>query len=210
MSVRVNLLPAASRERARATRQRGYLLGSVAAVVVLLAGVHVWVLGTVEQARTDRDAAQAEVQAVQRELTDMAAYAELDREHAEAETVLSTALSGEISFAGILQDVAVSVPDDIALTNLELTRIGDPVPGTVVIPAAARLSVGGEALHGAAPGVEHFLWQLGQLSSVTDPYTSNLSAIEDEPEAVSFTVEADLTDEVYTQRYATGLPKDLR
>lgn len=210
MSVQVNLLPQATRQQARTARQRTYLLGGIAAVVGLLAGVHLWVLGTVEDARTERDAAQVAVQAVQREIGEMATYAELEREHAEAETLLSTALAGEISFAGILQDVAVTVPEDIALTNLEVTRIGDPMPGAVVIPAAARLTVGGEALQGAAPGVERFLWQLGQLSAVTDPYTSNLSAIEDEPEAVSFTVEADLNDEVYTQRYATGLPKDLR
>lgn len=210
MSVRVNLLPAASRERARAARRRGYLIGAVAAVVVALGGVHAWTLSTISQARTERDAAQADVQAVQREIGDMAEFAQLEREHAEAETVLTSALAGEISLAGVLQDVALAVPDDIALTDLEVTRIGEPLPGAVVIPAAARLTASGEALRGAAPGVELFLWQLGQLSAVTDPYVSSLTAIADEPEAVSFTVEADLNDQVYTQRYATGLPKDLR
>lgn len=210
MSVRVNLLPAESRQRARAARQRSYLVGGVVLVVAALGGVHLWTLGTVEQARNDRDAAQAAVQVVQREIGQMAEFAQLERDHAAAETALSTALAGEISLAGILQDVAHAVPGGIALTTLEVTRIGEPLPGMVVIPSAARLTASGEALHGAAPGVELFLWQLGQLGAVTDPYVSNLASIQDEPEAVSFTVEADLNDRVYTQRYVTGLPKDLR
>lgn len=210
MSVRVNLLPAESRQRARAARQRRHLAGAVVVVIGVLGGIHVWALGEIDTARSQRDAAQAQVQAVQLEIGEMSAYAELEREHAEAETILSTALAEEISYAGVLQDVAVAVPGDVALTSLEITRIGEAQPGSVVLPSAARMIASGEAVRGAAPGVEQFLWQLGQLSSVTDPYVSNLSSIEDEPEAVSFTVEADLTDEIYTQRYVTGLPKDLR
>lgn len=210
MSVRVNLLPAESRERARAARQRGYLAGGVVLVLLAFGGLHLWVLGEVAAARDVRDSARADVQAVQQEIGQMAAYAELEREHTEARLLLSTALAQEISFAGVLQDLAVAVPDDVALTGLEVTRVGDALPGAVVVPSAARMIASGEALHGAAPGVERFLWQLSQLSPVRDPYVSSLASIDDEPEAVSFTVEADLTDAIYTQRYLTGLPEDLR
>lgn len=213
MSVRVNLLPREAAERNQAVRQRAGL-GIAAVVLLALLGL-LYFLRVNEandvQARLETE--QAVVAELQAELAALAEYRELAQRRDDAIALLSAALAPETSYAGVLQDVAAVFPDDAELSALTVTTLdveggaATAELGDVRIPYGEVTAVG-RTLAQFAPGVERLLLDFGKVAAFTEVFLT--SSVLDEDEAVAFTVEIDLGQEIRTGRYAQGLPEALR
>jgi hypothetical protein len=215
MSVRVNLLPVATRERDRAARQRGVAGGLF--LVVLLALGSVWLvqdrkLGGLE---AELAAEQQVVSALEAEKAELAAYAELAARLTAADERVRTALSAEVSFAGALQDVAAVTPPDTGLLSLTID-VQPPIDGTEAIAGAAVGPVGtvgtvnlsGHSLTGHAPGVERILLELDKVYNFDEPFFN--SSTLDEDGVATFNLDVGLQPRSRTGRYDEGVPEDLR
>jgi hypothetical protein len=213
MSVRVNLLPRETYARQAAARQRMFVgLGGLV-LVALLAGAYFFQMNTLSNARDDRDAAQAELDQLAAREAQLAEFRDLEQRLEERQEVIATALVGELSFAGILQDVAAVMPTDAALTEFNVTAVADTGPdGGAVREIVARISAGGESLRGHAPGVERLLLEFDKIAAFFDIYVTNSELDEeDEDEDVAiFTFEVDVGQEARTNRYVEGVPEGLR
>ncbi len=207
MSVRVNLLPAEVDARARASRMRA---GAGLAGVGLLAAlgvVFVWENGRVNDVKAELAAEEQELAALQAEVQEFADYAELDRRAGDSGEILASALASDVSFAGLLQDVAAVTPEDVEYTSMTIT-LTEPIASLGdVRPAFGELTLVGYALD-HAPGVERLLIELDKVAAFGDLFFA--TGFDDEFGDITFTVTADLGPEVFTNRYVDGLPEALR
>lgn len=215
MSVRVNLLPRETYARQAAARQRALVGVAGLALLALLAGVYVFQMNTLSSAREERDAAQAELDELAAREAQLAEFRDLEQRLEERQRLIASALAGELSFAGILQDIAAVMPTDAALTEFDVTAVEDAGPdGEAVREIVARIVASGESLRGHAPGVERLLLEFDKIAAFFDIYVTDSVLDEEgdefEEEAAVFTFEVDVGEEARTGRYAEGVPEGLR
>jgi hypothetical protein len=210
VSVRVNLLPGQVRERS--TARRGSFLAALL-VLLAIAGMAFLFLakrGAVDDAIADRDAAHAEVNRLQAEVQALGQFQALADELAAGNGLLVTAMGDEIAVARVLNDVSLSLPSTSSLTALTLTRdeteatAGEPELGDAV----ANLLLSGYSIERYAPGVEGVLLQFDQVDGLVLTYL-NTAALADiaTVQVTSFDANGLLTEEIFTGRYAEGLPE---
>lgn len=209
MSARVNLLPREVEERNRARRERVALGIGALVLVGLLALAYVWKLGQVGDARAELEDAEAQVAELEAELSTLQEFEDLERRTVQAEALLEAALGDEVTMAGALQDLAAVVPTDTELDNVTIT-IGEPA----IQLGAQRVPIGSLTSTGAtvgdhAPGLERLLIQLGKVAAFNNVFFTQATA-DEATGAVSFTIEVDLGQELFTRRYTDGLPEELR
>jgi Tfp pilus assembly protein PilN len=209
MSVKVNLLPREVAARSRASRQSAMVAGAFAVLVLLIAGAWFWQNNRVNAAQAVVDDEQATLSALQSERSELASYQDLGQRLDSATQVLQQAMGGEVSFAGILQDIAAVMPPDTQLDNLTLTvaEPADPELGDLR-PSLGTIGMTGKTLGGHAPGLERFLIEFDKMNAFSDLFFSNSSL--DELGISTFNVQADLGPEILTGRYVGGLPEELR
>jgi hypothetical protein len=123
MSVRVNLLPEATKARGRAAQQRFIGLGAAVLLLLVLAGVWFWAVQQRSDAEDRLADEQAETAALRSERGELTAFEDLAQQREENEELLVAALSDEVSIAGVLQDVAVVMPDDTQVDTLTVTVV---------------------------------------------------------------------------------------
>lgn len=207
MSVRVNLLPAEVDARVRASRARAGAAVAGVGVLALLGAVYVWENSRVNDVKAELAAEEEVLAALQAEVQEFADYAELDRRAGDSAEILASALAGDVSFAGLLQDVAAVTPEDVEYESMTVT-LGEPVASLGdVRPAFGELTLVGAALD-HAPGVERLLIELDKVAAFGDLFFA--TGFDDEFGDITFTVTADLGPEVFTNRYLNGLPEALR
>ena len=106
-----------------------------------LGGAYVWASSQVTEAETRPLAAAQDVSAELRlEVEQLADIRELDQRRTETIELLSTTLAGEVSMAGILQDVASVIPSDTQLDalNVDITPVAaDRRPTRPSVPSPA-------------------------------------------------------------------------
>lgn len=124
MSVRVNLLPREFEERTRQRRMIGVGVLVVFAWVALLAVVLLSQLGAVDAAREERDAAQAEVNRLQAEVNALGQFQQLASQLEATNTILATAMGEEVSWARVLNNIALAVPTTTSLVELNGSLTG--------------------------------------------------------------------------------------
>lgn len=209
MSVRVNLLPDDLQRKEQADRRNLMIGGAFVVLLVVIAGVYWLQLMDANAAQAELDEEQETLQALQAELASLQEYEELRSLREEANEVLQSALAGEASVAGILQDIASVMPPDAQLDSLTINVTGEteaelgdlrPYWGTVTVTGQTRL--------GHAPGLERFLLEFDKIAAFSDLYFSNSTV--DERGVSTFNADLDLGPEVLTGRYANGLPEELR
>jgi Tfp pilus assembly protein PilN len=211
--VRVNLLPREIGEKNAAARQRVVAAAGGAGFVLLLGAIYVLQGGALDDAQEQLALEQAELAALQADLAALGEYAELQQRRSAAAALLGTALAGETSYAGVLQDIAAVFPDDAELSSLTISTVRVEEGESASTLGDTRLAYGevsavGRTLASFAPGIERLLLDFDKVASFTDVFLTN-SAV-DQDGAVSFTVEVDLGAEVRTGRYLDGLPEELR
>lgn len=210
MSVRVNMLPRSVAERQAAARQRGGLVAGGVALLAALAAITLWQEGRISDAEVRRDDAQAVLATLQSEEAELSEFADLQRRTDEAEEQIRTALGGEVSIAGILQDLASVMPSDAELESLTVTVTPDePTPG-IEANALGSLQLVGRSLNDHAPGLERLLLELDKVAAFHDLFFTSSVLQDPEEPYPTFTVESQLGPEILTQRYADGIPEGLR
>jgi Tfp pilus assembly protein PilN len=216
MSVRVNLLPQEQTARQAAARQRTGIIAGAAVLVVALGGAYVWASSQVTEAETRLAAAQDVSAGLRLEVEQLADIRELDQRRTETIELLSTTLAGEVSMAGILQDVASVIPSDTQLDalNVDITPVAADAPADATLGAEpgaiGAVNLTGKTLEAHAPGVERFLLELDKVAGFRDLYV-NSSALDDPDERVAtYSIDAAIGPEALTGRYWTGLPEELR
>ncbi|MFP4311942.1 MAG: hypothetical protein ACLFS9_08190 [Nitriliruptoraceae bacterium] len=215
MSVRVNLLPGSFREGARADRQRWALVGVAAVVLVVLGVLTLLQQGAISDAEEELAAAQVVETELRGERAELEAYADLESQVLEAQRLVSTALGAQASMAGVLQDIAIVLPSDTALTSLsvDVSEAGSPEPGPEA-PVHGSVTMSAESLSGHAPGVEQVLRGLDQIAAFRSVYvtSSTLDPSGEElgvDDLVVFNLDLQLGPEVLTRRYTDGVPGEL-
>lgn len=205
MSVRVNLLPQATKERDRAGRQRVLAVVLVLALLVALGGATFWQrtqLGTAEDELAD---AQQELSLAQAEVQELAEFANLADTLAEVDEVVAMTLGDQASFAGVLQDLALTMPEDSALTSLSVQFAGR---GEETQDGIGLANLAVETVTGVAPGVERLLLSLERVAGFADVHLG--SATVDEEDVTTFSLDVQIGREHYTERFRDGLPEVRR
>lgn len=204
MSVRVNLLPQATRERDRASRQRVLAGVVVLAVVAALGAVSFWQRGQLRTAEDDLATAQAELAVAQAEVEELAEFANLADSLAEADEIVVTALADQSTLAGVLQDVALTMPDDSALTNLSVSFAGrDEETGNSIGIGTVNASV--ETIANIAPGVERLLLSVERVAGFNEVHLSGATV--DDEDITTFNLDAAIGPEHHTERFRNGIPE---
>jgi Tfp pilus assembly protein PilN len=212
MSVKVNLLPAEASARQAVARQRTAVAGAGLVLVAALGGAYWWAGSQVSEAESRLAVVEGETLALQGEVAALDEIADLAARRDASLELLQGTLVAEVSFAGLLQDVAAVIPSDSQLEalNVDLTPpAGDAVVGTAP-DTIGKLNITGKTLQAHAPGVERVLLELEKVASFRDLYV-NSSALDDAEERVAtFSVDAGVGTEALTGRYLLGLPEELR
>lgn len=215
MSVRVNLLPREYEERARGRRMVALVLLGVLVWIGLLAFVQLAKFEAVDEARRERDDAAAEVAMLQSELAQLDAFADIAARVDATNALLIAAMGGEVSWARILNDVALTFPATSSLRSLtgQLTTAAAPTaPTDVFEPGADDIGFAefeGYSIERFAPGVESVLLRFGDVRAFYQTFLQE-AAEEDieEVEVTSFLGQVRLDSSALTNRYAEGLPQE--
>jgi Tfp pilus assembly protein PilN len=211
MSVRVNLLPEATKQRDRTNRQRSAVLAAGLAFVMVLGGAYWWQVGRVNEAQDELLAEQARLSELQGDLAQLREFEELESRREAVDDRIILALGDEASVAGILQDIAAVMPAEAQLDQLTVSlAAADPNAATAGRPSVGSFTAVGRTLLNHAPGVERLLLELEKVAAFHDLFVSD-SRLEDPAEPyATFTVESRLGPEVQTGRYDHGVPEELR
>ena len=204
MSVRVNLLPEATKQRDRVARQQAGLVGAMVALVAVVGGVHLVQVRTLDTAELELATAEQQLAVAESERDDLAAYSDLDQRLTSSKDRLTAAMADEVSLAGLLQDVAMVTPSDTGLENLSLVM----TPPTPELPSETigTMNVTGKTTVGHAPGVERVLLQYGKMSTFQEAFFN--SSTVDEDGVSTFNVDIGVLPTAKTGRYADGLPEE--
>ncbi|HSK90296.1 MAG TPA: hypothetical protein VK875_03185 [Euzebyales bacterium] len=224
-AARVNLLPhEVTRERRRQQIAAASIIALVAYVAVL--GVlYALKVGDVAAAQDDRDAVEAEVAVLQAEVESLAEFQTLVEDIQARESLLTTAMSDEMSWARVFGNLALSFTRDASLIEVQAMTAestDDAVTGDVTVtedPAVAepppagtpvgQITFTGYSIDRVAPGVEEVLLDVGGAEGLFDSYLITTTEEErGDEEVTSFEARVDLNDEVYTHRYDDGLPQE--
>lgn len=217
MSARVNLLPREIAERARARRTSSWAVGGVAAYAALLGVLYIAKLGQVGAAQEDRDEAQAQVAQLQTEVNKLQQFAVLDEQVKARNLLLAGAMGTEISWARVLNDLALTFPASSSMTGMVATAEGADAAGvgatTATDPAStsvAGVSFEGYSVDRFAPGVERVLVKFDEVGSFENAYLTEAQGVERGNTVVTqFTGTFKLNEESFTGRYAEGLPPEV-
>jgi hypothetical protein len=209
--VRVNLLPQATRERDRASRQRLALAVAGLALLGGLGATYWWQTDRVAQAHDQLAVEQTQLAALQSDLAQLHEFETLESRLAAGNERIMVALGDEASVAGVLQDIAAVMPADAQLEQLSVAITGgDPAMNDTPQAAVGSFTAVGKTLFNHAPGVERFLLELDKVVAFDEIFVSNSRLDDPDEPYATFTVEARLGQEVETGRYDEGVPEVLR
>jgi len=223
-TARVNLLPPELARRERVRRINFLVMALVALYLVGLALLYTMKVGQVQAARDGRDREQEVVTALQADLARLEEFRQLAETLDEREDLLILAMGTEVSFAGVLNDLSLSLPSSSSLRTLTIAledptaapggSVGTPAPPPTRVEQGALPSIGtltfeGYSVERFAPGVESVVLQVDEVESITGAFVQQAQTELIGPtEVTSFSGVADLDQSAYTGRYAEGLPAD--
>jgi Tfp pilus assembly protein PilN len=201
---RVNLLPSEITEGAKFRTAQLVMGLAVAAAVVVVGGL--WYLASADQssAQDDLAASQAEGQHLQ---TELATYSNVQPVYDQATTAqaqLSQAMSQEVRYSFVLNDLSLGMPAGVWLTNVTITQPVDQPASTK--GAWGNVTEGTVQLQGSAsnlPQVAGWLQALAAQKSYLDPYltTTQGSGNSSTSGSYTFTSSVGISDRALTHRY---------
>lgn len=202
---RVNLLPPEVRER-RAFRKVQVGLG--AAIVAILAVVGLLFTsasGSVNDAQSELDTATTEQVRLQSQAAEYAGVTAVYVQAEAAQAMLFQAMNQEVRYSGFLNDLSLSIPDNVWVTNISFTQAGAAAaPGTAPVPGAP-LSLGTATLTGVAfehDDVAAWLDSLATQVGYATPYLqSSTDVLLGKKAVVDWTSSVVLTPEALSLRY---------
>lgn len=199
----INLLPPEFGQR-RLRRRRLVLLAFVFAgyIVLLGMGVLMW-SGRVDNARRDVEAQNSIVQTLQRQVIGLADSGELAILFQEKADLVSTALSRDVDWGIIMNDLARLLPPRLWVETFSGTVVPETIPG--VIGQVAFSGIGFDF-----PDVSAWLRALDseQFAGITGTWVSTLSqGVVGDEDVVTFASTAVLTRAAVTNRAANLIPE---
>ncbi len=199
----INLLPPEFGKR-RVQRRRMALLAFVFAayIVVLGMGLLMW-SGRVDDARRDVEAQNSIVQTLQRQVIGLADAGELAIRFQEKADLVNTALSRDVDWGIIMNDLARLLPPRLWVETFSGTVVAETIPG--VVGQVAFSGIGFDF-----PDVSAWLRALDseQFSGITGTWVSTLSqGTVGSEDVVTFSSTAVLTSAAVTNRAANLIPE---
>jgi Tfp pilus assembly protein PilN len=203
---RVNLIPDSIAEQERVHRAKLVLVGAGLVSVALIGGLYVLAQGEVTSAQEEVDAATT----VSSQLSaQKAEYAEVPKTFAAvtaAETQLTTAMSGEVRWSYQLNNLALTIPNGVALLSYQGTLGADsttPAPGTTPDPTAVgTVQFTGQAL--TYPKVASWLNSVAKQPGLKSAYLSTAErkpGENDNPDTIDFSSSATLGNKALSHRF---------
>ncbi len=206
MSVRVNLLPEATKQRGRASQQRLLAIGGIALLILVLAGLYLLQANRLSGLEADLADAENSLAVALSEQADLAPFADFEGRVNAVEGQLSAAFRDEVSLAAVLQDLAAVTPADTGLTDLNL--VVQQADELEEVEQVGVLNLQGQVTSGLAPGVEHVLLNFERVGTFGQPFFDSSTVNEDG--VADFSLEVALLPNARTDRYSDGLPQEFR
>jgi Tfp pilus assembly protein PilN len=228
----VNLLPADVVIGRRQRRVVSITVGVLVAYLGALALIYALKVGEVDEARAARDQIEREVAVLRTEVDSLGKYQRLIDTVENRETLLASAMDGQLSWARILGDLALSFDREASLIGVVATSTGPDAQsaavaagaGTSSTPAAtpdaegggfdvgepvAQVEFTGYSIEELAPGVEEVLSRFDDADGFFDSYLTTAAEEErGDSEVTNFVGRVLLDDDAYTHRYDDGLPEE--
>ena len=200
---RVNLLPPEIAERQRFRRIQVGLGAGLLAATGVVALLHAAAVSGTAEASAELAATSSRGAELRAETTE---YAEVQRIHAEAAaatSMLAGAMSQEIRFSTLLDDLSRNVPDDVWLENVTFTQsapVAGAAPTTGGVGSVSFTGVGGQH-----DDVASWLESLsGQRRFADATFTKSTAEPRNGRPSVAFTSSATLTPAALSGRYTAA------
>jgi Tfp pilus assembly protein PilN len=198
---KVNLLPPEIAESRRVRRIQLGLGGAVLAAVGVVVLLYVVAVGGVSSAQQELDTATARQSALQ---VQTAKYREVTAVYAKAaaaQGMLTQAMGQEVRYSLLLNDLSLSIPDNVWIKQLTFDQSGVTAGGGVGQAGIGKLSVTGVAF--SHDDVAVWLESLATQQHYADPsFTNSTEALLGTRKIVNFTSTATLTAAAYSGRSA--------
>lgn len=188
---RVNLLPPEVVEVRRFRRVQYGLGGAVLAAVGVVVLLMVLANGSVASAQQQLDSARSQQVQLQHRVQKLNGVRQTYTQVAAAQAQLQGALSGEVQWSQYLNDLSLTIPANVWLTNFSATLTGTGA-GSAASPTTGTGTTAGGGTSGATTAgigtltasgnafslddVAAWLVSLGQQPGYADPYLSNSTA----------------------------------
>ncbi len=200
---RVNLLPPEIGEQARLRRVQLGLGTGLLLVGSAVGAVYVSAVGSVSQATTAVQAADAQAAALQ---TQTARYADVQGVYdqaAAAQAVLADAMGQEVRFSSFLHELSRTVPDEVWLTQVSFTQADASAPDAAATPAGGIGTVSFAGVGFGHEDVAEWLESVaGQRGYGEATFSNATVGLIGDRRTVSFTSTATLTEDALSGRYA--------
>lgn len=197
---KVNLLPPEIAESARFRKVQLGLAGGVLAAIGAVALLYVGASSSLSDANTELAASQATGAQLRAETAKYNDVTAVYAQAAAAEAMLTQAMGEEVRYSQFLNDLSLTVPENIWVTNVAF----DQVP---VAPAVGSTVPGIGSVTFSGVGFKHddvavWLESLAKQQGYIDPYFSNSTeALIGTRTTVSFSSTVTLTPDALSKRY---------
>ncbi|MDQ3610602.1 MAG: PilN domain-containing protein [Actinomycetota bacterium] len=199
---RVNLLPPEIAEQVRFRRIQYALGGGVLAAVGVVALLYLAAVGSVNDATTELETANATNTALQAETAKYAEVQSVYAQAAAAQAMLTQAMGEEVRFSQYLNDLSLTVPENVWLQDVSFTQAATPSALGATEPGIGQVTFTGVAFK--HDDVAVWLESLAKQKGYTDPYfTSSTKALIGTRAIVNFTNTVTMTPAALSGRYTT-------
>jgi len=199
---RVNLLPPEIAERTRFRRIQYGLGGGVLATVGVVALLYLVAVGSVNDAASELETTNTRNTALQAET---AKYADVQRvygEAAAAQAMLTQAMGEEVRFSQYLNDLSLTVPENVWLKNVTFAQAPAPAATGSTVPGIGTVSFTGVGYK--HDDVAVWLESLAGQKGYVNPYfTNSTKALIGNRSTVNFTSTVTMTADALSGRYTT-------
>lgn len=205
---RVNLLPPEIAEN-KAFRVMQLRLAAVVVVALAIVGlVYMQVAGGESSARNRLDAAQSQSTSLQHQISKLSNVTATAKQLEAAQGALAKAMGAEVRWSRYLNDLSITLPSNVWVTNVTVTETAAPAGSTAAAAATAgkgTSSLGSLSLQGKALSfndVAVWLETLAKEKGYTDVWlTQGATEKIGDQEVVDFTSTVGFTPQVLSQRY---------
>lgn len=171
MMQRVDLLPSSYVARRRERRAVGVVIMAGLLVWLVLFAWFFWLGLQISDARDDLAAVEARNQVLRQEIAELQRFALLESEVRNKRRALATVMQGDVDWPAVLTEVAMVIPGEVWLTQLQTSAAGtegETQVGTETAPvdiradsAFGRILFTGRSL--SMPGVAKWMIRLGSV-----------------------------------------------
>jgi Tfp pilus assembly protein PilN len=197
---RVNLLPPEIAETRRFRRIQMGLGGAVLGAVGIVALLYVAASSSVSSAQTDLDAANAKNSTLQAETVKYRDVTAVYARAAAAQAMLTQAMGEEVRYSQFLNDLSLSVPENVWLKNVTFAQGTAPAAAGATAPGVGTVTFTGVGFK--HDDVAVWLESLASQKGYANPYfTTSTEALLGTRKTVNFSSTVTLTPAAYSGRF---------